>query len=263
MLAVPASRPQPDRQAVTLGYYWKLAAPHATSSTADSKQESLSHDEHRPPTETHATSTLRLAERRSLIVRSRYARHRRSATIERPLFGGLAVVAACLAITLAVRGSEPVDSGWNVAKPTTALDGEHADDPQIPHRHQPRARTEPGARCCNRRLSPVRCFEMRSDDDTDSPKPSTAGDPRTSRTIVFVSATSSDTKPRHRIAIRVRARQQTVGRCNGASRKRPSTPTPRTVASREPKDVPTMTTSKKSSTVDAKEPASAAAGNRY
>ena len=43
----------------------------------------------------------------------------------------LAVVAACLMITLAVRGSEPVDSGWIVATPSTVLGGDHPADPKI------------------------------------------------------------------------------------------------------------------------------------
>jgi hypothetical protein len=55
----------------------------------------------------------------------------RPATIERPLFGAFAVAAACLMITLAVRGSEPVDSGWSVAAPSTVLGGDHPADAQI------------------------------------------------------------------------------------------------------------------------------------
>jgi hypothetical protein len=56
---------------------------------------------------------------------------RRSATIERPLFGGLAVVAVCLMITQAVHGSEPVDSGWSVAKPSTTLGAGQVPDTRV------------------------------------------------------------------------------------------------------------------------------------
>jgi hypothetical protein len=52
-------------------------------------------------------------------------------TIQRPIFAALAVVVTCLMITLAVRGSEPADSGWTVARPTTVLDTNHADNPRI------------------------------------------------------------------------------------------------------------------------------------
>jgi len=55
----------------------------------------------------------------------------RTATIERPLFAALAIVAASLMITLAVHGSEPVDSGWNVAKPPTTLGDHQAPDTRI------------------------------------------------------------------------------------------------------------------------------------
>ena len=52
-------------------------------------------------------------------------------SIKRPIFAALAVVATCLMITLAVRGSEPADSGWTVSRPMTVLDAKHADNPQI------------------------------------------------------------------------------------------------------------------------------------
>ena len=64
-------------------------------------------------------------------IRTSRAGHHRPATIERSLYAGLAVIVACLMITLAVRGSEPVDSGWNVAKPSTALSGDHPTEPQF------------------------------------------------------------------------------------------------------------------------------------
>ncbi len=52
-------------------------------------------------------------------------------SIKRPIFAALAVVATCLMVTLAVRGSEPADSGWTVSRPMTILDANHADNPQI------------------------------------------------------------------------------------------------------------------------------------
>jgi hypothetical protein len=52
-------------------------------------------------------------------------------SIQRPVFAALAFVATCSMITLAVRGSESADSGWNVARPTTVLDVKHVENPQI------------------------------------------------------------------------------------------------------------------------------------
>jgi hypothetical protein len=77
-----------------------------------------------------ASATPQARDCRLCAARSRRT-SRRLATIDRPLFGGLAVVAACLMITLAVRGSEPVDSGWNLAKPSASLGGVRAPNQQV------------------------------------------------------------------------------------------------------------------------------------
>ena len=63
--------------------------------------------------------------------RGNHNRRRRLATIERPLLAGLTVVAACLMIALAVHGSEPVDSGWNLAKPSTTIVSNQPTDTRI------------------------------------------------------------------------------------------------------------------------------------
>lgn len=72
---------------------------------------------------------------------TRDARHslalpRRAATIERSLFGGLAVATACLAVALVVHGSEPnstgpTDNGWSISSPPSALDTHRPTSPQL------------------------------------------------------------------------------------------------------------------------------------
>jgi len=52
-------------------------------------------------------------------------------SIQRPIFAALASVATCALVTLAVRGSEPTDSGWIISRPMTVLDTKHVDNPQI------------------------------------------------------------------------------------------------------------------------------------
>jgi hypothetical protein len=81
-------------------------------------------------TKSIASGAPRAQDRRIRSSRRRQT-GRRPATIERPLFGGLAVVAVCLMITLAVRGSEPVDSGWSVAKPSTTLGAGQLPDTRV------------------------------------------------------------------------------------------------------------------------------------
>lgn len=71
----------------------------------------------------------------------RDARHflappRRSAAIERSLFGGLAVAAACLTVALVVHGSEPnpsgpTDNGWSISSPPSAFDNHRPTSPQL------------------------------------------------------------------------------------------------------------------------------------
>ena len=55
----------------------------------------------------------------------------RSATIERSLFGGLAVVAACFAIALVVHGSEPNEHGWTISPPPSAFDTGRPTSPKM------------------------------------------------------------------------------------------------------------------------------------
>jgi hypothetical protein len=85
---------------------------------------------------TAPTNDIRPRRRALRDARCFLASPHRSATIERSLFGGLAVAAACLAVALVVHGSEPnpsgpVESGWSISSPPSALDTQRPTSPQL------------------------------------------------------------------------------------------------------------------------------------